>query len=83
MNDEDEETNEEIINNKSKAKLDATAKIISDFLITAEKDFEVKSYEDNNFRQCKAFDIKVEKYKLTIFCNDDGYIGFEIEECKK
>jgi len=74
------------INNVKKKKLDSTAKIISDFLIAAEKDFKVSAYDDNMDRCCKAFEIEVgeeeDKHTLIIYCNEGMYIGFDIEDKK-
>ena len=71
------------INNVKKKKLDSTAKIISDFLIAAEKDFKVSAYDDDMDRCCKAFEIEFgeeDKHILIIYCNEDMYIGFDIED---
>jgi hypothetical protein len=58
------------------------SKIITDFLIITEKDFTKEVYEDNIGRICNAFDIEIEKKILTIWCNEDSYIGFEIKDEK-
>ena len=82
----DKEEQKEIDGRVKKKKLDSTAKIISDFLIVAEKDFKVSAYTDNMDRCCTAFEIKVgevgeeDKHTLIIYCNEDMYIGFDIED---
>ena len=55
-------------------------KAITTFLLIADKSFSHKSYTDDLERNGNAFEIEVEDYILTIICNEDGYIGFQIEE---
>ena len=67
---------------KPEIKLKLASDKISEFLVSTEQDFNSIIYTDRLDRCCRAFDITVGEHKLIIFCNDDGYIGFEIEDKK-
>jgi len=77
-----EEQNQDKEDKERSERLFQVSKIVSDFLLTTEIDFKKEIYGDGVDRICCGFDIEVGEHTLTILCNEDGYIGFEIKDEK-